>query len=67
MLKAITNFLKKLFKSTRMLNLSLKKLRLVAKNRGIKGHKSMSKDRLLSMLNTPEPVKQNKTIKDIRK
>ena len=50
-----------------MLNLSLKKLRLVAKNRGIKGHKSMSKDRLLSMLNTPEPIKQNKTIKDIRK
>ena len=50
-----------------MLNLSLKELKLNAKNRGIKGYRSMSKDKLLSMLNTPEPIKENKSIKDIRK
>ena len=27
----------------------------------------MSKDKLLSMLNTPEPTKESKDIKDIRK
>ena len=27
----------------------------------------MYKDKLLSTLNTPEPIKQNKPIKDIRK
>ena len=32
-----------------MLNFSLKELKLVAKNRGIKDYKSMSKDKLLSM------------------
>ena len=47
-----------------MLNLSLKELKLIAKNRGIKGYKIMSKDKLLSMRNTPEPIKENK---DIRK
>ena len=50
-----------------MLNLSLKELRLVAKNRGIKGYKSMSKSKLLSMINPPEPIKEKKIIKDIRK
>ena len=33
-----------------MLNLSLNELKLVAKRRGIKGYKSMSKERLLSAL-----------------
>ena len=33
-----------------MQNLSLNKLKLVAKNRGIKGYKSMSEERLLSTL-----------------
>ena len=32
-----------------MLNLSLKKLKPIARNRGIKGYKSMSKDKLLSI------------------
>ena len=50
-----------------MLNLSLKELKVIAKNRGIKGYKNMSKDKLLSMLNTPKPVKEKKTIKNIRK
>ena len=50
-----------------MLNLSLKELKLIAKNRDIKGYKVMSKDKLLSMRNTPEPIKENKPIKDIRK
>ena len=41
-----------------MLNLSLKELRLVAKNRGIKGYKSISKDKSLSMVNTPESIEK---------
>ena len=32
------------------LNLSLKELRLIAKSRGIKGYKSMSKEKLLAYL-----------------
>ena len=39
-----------------MLNLSLKGLKLVAKSRGIKGYKSMSKERLLSALSESELV-----------
>ena len=46
-----------------MIYLSLKESRQVAKNRGIKGYKSISKDKLLILLNTPEPIKDNKTIK----
>ena len=37
------------------------------KNRGIKGYKNMSKDKLLSICNAPESIKENETIKDIRK
>ena len=33
-----------------MLDLSLKELKAIAKIRGIKGYKNMSKDKLLSML-----------------
>ena len=33
-----------------MLNLSLNELKLVEKSRGIKGHKSMSKKKILSAL-----------------
>ena len=40
-----------------MLNLSLQKLKLIAKNGGIKGYKSMYKDKLLSKLNASEPIK----------
>ena len=50
-----------------MLNLSLKELKLIVKNRDIKDIKVMSKDKLLSMRNTPEPINENKPIKDIRK
>ena len=50
-----------------MLNLSLKKLKPIARNRGIKGYKSMSKDKLLSIFYAPKTIKTNKTIKDIRK
>ena len=52
-----------------MLNLSLKELTLVAKKKKKKkesGIKSMSKNKLLNMLNTQEPIKGNKTIKGIR-
>ena len=50
-----------------MLDLSLKELRLIAKNRDIKGYKTMSKNKWLNMLSTSEPIKENKTTKDIRK
>ena len=40
-----------------MPNLSLQKLKLIAKNGGIKGYKSMSKDKLLSKLNASQPIK----------
>lgn len=50
-----------------MLNLPLKELKLDAKNGGIKGYRSMSKDNLLSMVNTPKQIKEHKTIRDIRK
>ena len=50
-----------------MLNLSLKELKLIAKNIDIKGYKSISKNKLLSIFNTPEPIIENKTIQDIRK
>ena len=42
-----------------MLNLPLNEWRLIAKNRGIKGYKSMSKERLLSALNESELVKES--------
>ena len=48
-----------------MLNLSLNELKLVAKKRGIKGYKSMSKERLLSALSESESV-ESKRLKKIR-
>ena len=50
-----------------MLGLSLKKLRAIAKIRGIKDYKSMSKDKLLSILDKSKQVKKTKAIRDIRK
>ena len=50
-----------------MPDLSLKELRAVAKIRDIKDYKSMSKDKLLSMLDKSEQVKKTKAIRDIRK
>ena len=47
-----------LSESIRMLNLSLKELKLIAKNKGIKGYKRMSDNRLLSILNVPEAIKK---------
>ena len=47
-----------------MLSLSLNELKLITKSRGIKGYKSISKDRLLSALNESESVKENETILD---
>ena len=38
----------------RMLHLSLIELKLIAKNKDIKGYKNMSKDGLLSKFNTPK-------------
>ena len=43
-----------------MLNLLLKELKLIAKNRRINGYKIMSKDKLLSMINTSKPTKNNR-------
>ena len=42
-----------------MLDLSLDELKLVAKNRGIKGYKSISKERLLSALSKSELIESN--------
>ena len=38
-----------------MINLSLNELKLIAKNRGIKGYKSKSKDELTKIVSEPEP------------
>ena len=46
-----------------MLNLSLKKLKLIAKNRTINGYKRISKEylnELLSIINISKPRKNNK-------
>ena len=55
-----------------MLNLSLNELKLVAKSKGIKGYKTMSKEILLSPLSELELVEKennfdNKKLKKIRK
>ena len=51
-----------------MLNLSLKVLKLIAKNRSIKGYKRMSKNKLINSLKASKPIKKTiNTIKDIRK
>ena len=50
-----------------MLNLSLKKLKVIAKIRGIKGYKVMSEDELLSALNLPGTISSKARIKKIRK
>ena len=49
-----------------MLNLSLNELKLVAKSRGIKGYKSMSKERLLSVVSESELVGNEKNFDDER-
>ena len=51
----------------RMLNLLLKKLKLITRNRKIKGYKSISNDKLLSILEAWEPVKEKEIIKNMRK
>ena len=42
-----------------MISLSLEEVRVIAKIRDIKGYKSMSKDKLLSMLDKSKQVKKN--------
>ena len=42
-----------------MVNLSLNKLKTIAKIRGIKGYKSMSEERLLSILNESKSAKES--------
>ena len=44
-----------------MLNLSLKELKLIAKNRDIRGYKKMSKDKLLIAVKEPKTIKNNPT------
>ena len=45
------------------MDLSTKELKVIAKVRGIKAYKSMSKDELLSALTLPKPVKKGKKLK----
>ena len=49
-----------------MLNLSLNELKPIARNRNIKGYKSMSKERLLSALNESESVESAKNFDDAK-
>ena len=44
-----------------MLDLSLKELRAIAKIKGIKDYKSMSKDKLLNILDKSEKAKKLQT------
>ena len=45
--------------SIKIVNLSLNELKTIAKVRGIKGYISMSEERLLSVLNESESVKES--------
>ena len=45
-----------------MLNLSLSELKLITKSRGIRGYKSISKERLLSALSESESVESEKSL-----
>ena len=49
-----------------MLNLSLNELKLVAKLRGIKGYKSMSKEKLLSALSESESARSGSQFYNVR-
>ena len=53
-------YIQKIFVHSIKIDLSTKELKAVAKIRGIKGYKSMSKDELLSALTSPKPVKNGK-------
>ena len=55
---AIKKQKKKSLRNIKMLDLSLKELRAIATIRGIKDYKSVSKDKLLSMLDKSEQVKK---------
>ena len=50
-----------------MLNLSLNKLKLIAKNRDIKDYKRMSKNKSLKILKETKPIKINKTTTEKKK
>ena len=52
------------FYNISMLELSLNELKLVAKSRGIKGYKSLSKERLLSALSKSESVESKNSFDD---
>ena len=50
-----------------MLGITLDKLKLVAKSRGIKGYKNMSEERLLRALNKPKLIKNNSDDERLKK
>ena len=50
------DYIKKFVDGIKMLSISRNQLKVIAKIRGIKGYKSISKDRLLSALNASEYI-----------
>ena len=50
----------------RMTNLSLNELKLIARSRRIKGYESMSKTKLLSVLNESESAESEKNFENAR-
>ena len=50
------DYIKKFVDGIKMLSISRSQLKVIAKIRGIKGYKSISKDRLLSALNASEYI-----------
>ena len=67
-LKILSSCLKVFFRiqNIRILNLSLHELKLITRNRLIKGNKSMSKERLLIALNESESVESERNLNNAR-
>ena len=67
-LKILSSCLKVFFRiqNIRILNLSLHELKLITRNRLIKGNKSMSKERLLNALNESESAQSERNLNNAK-